>query len=98
MMEMERTKSTEIERVNFDVQPLHLCPEYKSTILRSPTKPLIPVREQLKDLSLPAFGESCIGKWDNDLTRNARKNGEPIGERIKVLGKVMDEWCRPLRN
>ncbi|MBD0285179.1 MAG: protocatechuate 3,4-dioxygenase subunit beta [Flavisolibacter sp.] len=95
---MENTNIIEAEKINFDVQPPHLYPEYKSTILRSPSKPLIPVAAQLKDVTLPAFGESCIGKWDNDLTKNARKNGEPIGERIRVLGKVMDEDGRPLRN
>lgn len=87
-----------MENTNFNVQPPHLYPAYKSTILRSPTKPLMIVKEYLKDLSLPAFGESAIGKFDNDLTKNARKNGEPIGERIKVSGKVMDEYGRPLRN
>jgi protocatechuate 3,4-dioxygenase beta subunit len=56
------------------------------------------VKEHLKDVNLPAFGESAIGKLDNDLTKNARKNGEPIGERIKVTGKVMDEYGRPLSN
>jgi protocatechuate 3,4-dioxygenase, beta subunit len=71
--------------------PPHLYPEYKSTIFRSPNKPLMIVTEHLKDLSLPAFGEACIGKLDHDLTKNARINGEPIGERIKVFGKVMDE-------
>jgi len=87
-----------VEVVNFDVHPPYLFPEYKSTVLRSPTKPLIPAMEQLKDLSLPAFGESVIGKWDNDLTKNARKNGEPIGERVRVSGKVMDEYGKPLKN
>jgi len=87
-----------VEVVNFDVHPPYLFPEYKSTVLRSPTRPLIPAMEQLKDLSLPAFGESVVGKWDNDLTKNARKNGEPIGERVKVSGKVMDEYGKPLRN
>ena len=87
-----------MEVVNFDVHPPYLFPEYKSTVLRSPTKPLIPVQEQLKDLVLPAFGESVIGEWDNDLTKNARRNGEPIGERIKVSGKVMDEYGKPLKN
>jgi protocatechuate 3,4-dioxygenase beta subunit len=56
------------------------------------------VKEYLKDVTLPAFGESAIGKLDNDLTKNARKNGEPIGERIKVTGKVTDEYGRPLSN
>ncbi|WP_435354797.1 protocatechuate 3,4-dioxygenase subunit beta [Emticicia sp. SJ17W-69] len=77
-------------------QPPHLYAPYKSTIFRSPTKPLIIVAENLKDLRLPAYGESAIGKFDNDLTKNARVNGEPIGERIKVFGKVMDENERPL--
>lgn len=87
-----------MDQIDYNVQPPHLYPEYKSTILRSPTKPLMIVKEYLKDLSLPAFGESAMGKFDNDLTKNARKNGEPIGERIKVSGKVMDEYGRPLRN
>ncbi|MEP7107382.1 MAG: protocatechuate 3,4-dioxygenase subunit beta [Ferruginibacter sp.] len=83
---------------HYNTQPPHLYPAYKSTILRSPTQPFMPVNELLKDLSLPAFGESFIGEFDNDLTKNARKNGEPIGERIKVSGKVMDEYGRPLPN
>jgi protocatechuate 3,4-dioxygenase beta subunit len=85
-------------QIDYNVQPPHLYPEYKSTILRSPTQPLVPVAAMLKDLSLPAFGESAIAQFDNDLTKNARRNGEPIGERIKVSGKVMDEYGRPLRN
>lgn len=83
---------------NYSVHPPHLYPEYKSSVLRSPTKPLIPATKYLKDLSLPVFGESVIGKWDNDLTKNARKNGEPIGERIKVSGTVIDEDNHPLKN
>jgi protocatechuate 3,4-dioxygenase, beta subunit len=71
--------------------PPHLSPAYKSTIFRSPTQPLMIVADHLKDLSLPAFGDGCIGKLDNDLTKNARINGEPIGERIKVFGKVTDQ-------
>jgi protocatechuate 3,4-dioxygenase beta subunit len=87
-----------MEEINYNVHPPHLYPPYKSTILRSPTKPLMPVKELLKDLTMPAFGESLIGKFDNDLTKNARVNGEPLGERIKVAGIVMDEYKRPLPN
>ena len=84
--------------MNFDVQPPHLYPDYKSTILRSPTRPLMPVKEYLKQLRLPVYGESVIGEFDNDLTKNARKNGEPIGERIKISGKITDEYGTPLPN
>jgi protocatechuate 3,4-dioxygenase, beta subunit len=84
--------------MNFDVQPPHLYPDYKSTILRSPTRPLMPVKEYLRQLRLPVYGESIIGEFDNDLTKNALKNGEPIGERIKVSGKITDEYGTPLPN
>ena len=84
--------------MNFDVQPPHLYPDYKSTILRSPTRPLMPVKEYLRQLRLPVYGESVIGEFDHDLTKNARKNGEPIGERIKVSGKITDEYGTPLPN
>ncbi len=87
-----------MEDKDFDVHPPHLYPAYKSTILRSPTKPLMLVKEFLEDVSLPVFGESVIGKLDNDLTKNARKNGQPIGERIKVSGIVTDEYRRPMPN
>lgn len=87
-----------MEHINFDVHPPHLSPGYKSTILRSPTKPLMIVREHLQDLRMPVFGESVLGKFDNDLTQNARVNGEPIGERIKVAGRVMDDAGKPLPN
>ncbi|MBO0938267.1 protocatechuate 3,4-dioxygenase subunit beta [Fibrella sp. HMF5335] len=78
--------------------PPHLYPDYKSTILRSPTQPLLLVPDHLRNLRLPVFGESCLGELDNDLTKNARKNGEPIGERIRVFGRVLDESGRPIPN
>jgi len=87
-----------MENIDFNTQPPVLFPPYKSTVLRSPARPLMPAIEWLSDISLPVFGESVIGKFDNDLTKNARRNGEPIGERIKVYGKVMDEYGRPLPN
>jgi len=87
-----------MENLDYNVHPPHLFEGYKSTILRSPTKPLIPVASMLKDLAMPAFGESVLRKWDNDLTKNGQRNGEPIGERIKLSGKVMDEYGRPLKH
>ena len=82
---------------DLNTQPPYLYAAYKSTVLRSPTKPLLIVKENLKNINLPVFGKSAIGRYYNDLTKNARKNGEPIGERIKVSGKVMDEYGVPLR-
>ena len=80
------------------IQPPYLYPEYKSTVLRAPTKPLIPLKHTLSELTGPVFGHEAIQKYDNDLTLNARRNGEPLGERIVVAGTVTDENGKPIPN
>ena len=78
--------------------PSYVYPDYKSTVLRGPTRPLIPIKEQLRQLRAPVYGHDSIGPLDHDLTRNAAKNGEPLGERIIVTGRVLDDRGRPVRN
>ncbi|HVY42926.1 MAG TPA: protocatechuate 3,4-dioxygenase subunit beta [Hyphomicrobiaceae bacterium] len=73
-------------------------PAYKSTSLRAPKQPLIPLRQRLSELTGPVFGHDSLGPLDHDLTKNARKSGEPIGERIVVTGRVLDEQGRPVSN
>jgi protocatechuate 3,4-dioxygenase, beta subunit len=80
------------------IQPPYLYPEYKSTVLRAPTKPLIPLKHTLSERTGPVFGHESIRKYDNDLTLNARRNGEPLGERIVVAGTVTDENGKPIPN
>ncbi|MGH6943656.1 MAG: protocatechuate 3,4-dioxygenase subunit beta, partial [Geminicoccaceae bacterium] len=69
---------------------------YKSTVLRGPTKPLIPLEHTLSELTGPVYGHESVGALDADLTRNAAKNGAPLGERIIVTGRVLDEDGRPV--
>ncbi len=78
------------------VQPSKLYPDYKSTVLRAPSKPLVMLKQTLAELSGPAFGDLELGEWDHDLTKNAVKNGEPLGERIVVHGKVLNENGQPI--
>lgn len=78
--------------------PPLIHPDYKSTRLRGATKPLIPIKQSLSELTGPVFGHDCLGELDNDLTKNGRKDGEPLGERIIVSGKVVDEVGRPQPN
>ncbi len=78
--------------------PPYIHREYKSTVLRGPTRPLIPLKDKLRQLRAPVYGHDSIGALDHDLTRNAARNGEPLGERIIVTGRVMDERGRPVRN
>jgi protocatechuate 3,4-dioxygenase beta subunit len=76
----------------------YLSPGYKSTVKRSPTRPLLPLKAALGELSQPVYGHDSIAALDHDLTRNARRNGEPIGERMVLAGRVVDERGRPVRN
>ncbi len=76
--------------------PPMIHPDYRSTVRRGPTRPLVPVPQTLGDLTAPVYGHEAIGELDHDLTRNAARNGEPIGERIVVAGRVLDEDGRPV--
>ena len=77
-------------------QPPYLFPDYVSTRLRAPSKPLIILPKTLSDTTGPAYGRDSIGEVDNDLTR--QHGGEPLGERIIVTGRVLDGDGRPVRN
>ena len=74
--------------------PPYFYPDYRSTALRAPLRPLIPLKHRLSELTGPVYGHESIGPLDNDLTRNAAANGEPLGERIIVAGRVLDETGR----
>lgn len=78
--------------------PPYVHPDYKSTQLRGPTRPLVPLKATLSELTGPVYGHESVGKLDADLTRNGAVNGEPLGERIVVTGRVLDERGRPVPN
>ena len=72
-----------------DTQPDYLYPPYASTVKRSPSQPLVPLQATLSEITGPVFGFDRIHANDADLTKQG--NGEPIGERIVVSGRVLDE-------
>jgi protocatechuate 3,4-dioxygenase beta subunit len=76
--------------------PPYLDTGYRSTEFRAPKKPLVPIPETLSELTGPVFGHESVEALDSDLTRNGAKNGAPIGERIVVAGRVVDESGRPV--
>jgi protocatechuate 3,4-dioxygenase beta subunit len=75
-------------------QPPLLYPAYTSTVRRAPSRPLIKLPAGFADLAAPLFGYLPIGESDSDLTR--QHSGEPLGERIIVSGRVLDEDGRPV--
>lgn len=88
----------EISPRDWASHPDFIHPPYRSTPLRGPTKPLIPIKQTLTELTGPVYGHESLQSHDADLTKNARRNGEPLGERIIVTGRVLDEAGRPVPN
>jgi protocatechuate 3,4-dioxygenase, beta subunit len=69
-------------------------PGYRSTRWRAPKRPLVTLPEEFHRLDGPVFGGNSVSSTESDLTR--QHEGEPLGERIVVHGRVLDEDGRPL--
>lgn len=72
-------------------------PPYRSSALRHPRRPLLRVGAdpEAAEWHGPVFGVTDITALDADLTR--QHQGEPLGERITVAGRVLDRGGRPVR-
>jgi protocatechuate 3,4-dioxygenase, beta subunit len=92
---------TQLEKYNsldWTLHPPYLHEAYGSTVKRAPQRPLVLLPQTLSELTGPVYGADALQPLDDDLTRNAVKNGQPIGERIIVTGRVLDENNRPVPN
>ena len=63
-------------------------PAYRSTALRAPREPLVFLPHGPTEVTGPVLGEGRVGESDADLT--AQHDGEPLGQRIVVHGRVLD--------
>ena len=78
-------------------QPPALTPDYRTSVARSPRLALVPLKNGIGECSSPVFGPGDFGPQDNDLLQNYARPGEsPIGERIILYGRVLDENARPV--
>ena len=76
-------------------QPHYLHPAYRSSVKRAPTRPLIVLPHTLSERTGPVFGQDMVRESDRDLT--AQHTGEPLGERIVISGRLLDEGGKALR-
>jgi protocatechuate 3,4-dioxygenase beta subunit len=77
-------------------QPHYLHPGYRSSVKRAPTRPLIVLPHTLSERTGPVFGQDMVRESDRDLT--AQHAGEPLGERIVISGRLLDEGAKPVRD
>ena len=71
-----------------------LYPDYKSTRLRAPRRERIHLPRVTTERTGPALWDSRVAANDHDLTR--QHDGEPLGERIIVHGRVLEGDGRPV--
>jgi protocatechuate 3,4-dioxygenase beta subunit len=81
-------------RVAPEGQPPYLYPAYGSTVKRAPTRAPLALAPTLSEITGPGFESGWAGPDLVDLTRTGK--GEPLGERIIVAGRVVDEDDRPV--
>jgi len=74
--------------------PPLLFPAYRATRTRAPKRPLVPLEHTLSELTGPVYGHERLGPGDHDLTQQF--DGEPLGERIVLHGRVRDGDGRPV--
>jgi protocatechuate 3,4-dioxygenase, beta subunit len=70
-------------------QPEYLHPAYASSVKRAPAQRLVTVPASLSEITGPTFHRDVLPANAFDLTR--QHTGAPLGERIVVSGRVLDE-------
>jgi len=77
--------------------PPPLFPDYRSTVLRAPAQPPVRIPQTLTETTGPGdCWDRLMGPAMADLT--AQHQGAPLGQRIIVSGRVLDEDGRPVPN
>jgi len=75
-------------------QPPVLYPDYASTQKRAPKRAPLRVEHTLSETTGPVFEDGWAGPDSTDLTRQHK--GAPLGERMILAGRVLDEDGRPV--
>ncbi|MEM1151794.1 MAG: protocatechuate 3,4-dioxygenase subunit beta [Pseudomonadota bacterium] len=79
------------------LHPPAFTPDYKTSVARSPRYSLISLQNSVSEITGPVFDQNDVDPGDNDLLTNYARPGEsPIGERIILHGRVLDENGKPV--
>ena len=77
------------------VYPTLVYPPYGSTVKRGPKQPPVRVKAPTATERLPVFNPALVKPIDADLTTQGR--AAPLGEKIVLSGRVVDEDGKPVR-
>ena len=79
-----------------EVDPPYLVPGYGSTHRRAPREPLVSLPPGSLDRPGPSVPAGFVRGGEHDLT--AGSGGAPLGERMVLAGRLLDESGRPIRH
>ena len=90
--------------IDHSQHPPFIYDDYKSSVLRGPTLAPIELASLSTQNSETVIGELQgslstwfeLGELEHDLIRNAGRGGEPVGERIIVSGRVLNQAGKPV--
>jgi protocatechuate 3,4-dioxygenase, beta subunit len=88
------TEIIDYERPRPGEQPPYLYPDYRSTLTRAPRQSPVHLPHTLSEVTGPGFAGGWTGPDQADLTR--QHSAAPIGARMIVSGRVLDEAGRPV--
>ena len=77
------------------IDPPYNYPDYGSTLLRAPREALVELPEGALDVPGPVVPAGFVRDADNDLT--TRGDTAPQGEKMVLVGRLLDENGRALR-
>ena len=76
------------------IDPPYAHPGYRSTSLRAPKEELVRLAGAF-DIAGPLVPQGFVKSGDNDLTIHGKST--PLGEKMVVAGRLLDEDGRPIR-
>ncbi|HUE18560.1 MAG TPA: protocatechuate 3,4-dioxygenase subunit beta [Stellaceae bacterium] len=88
---------TEVTEYNSELkggQPSNNWPAYGSTVKRHPERPSVALKQTLTEITGPGFANGWSGPDVADLTKQHK--GDPIGERMILAGRILDEDGKPV--
>ncbi len=89
------TQTSAFAREDRAAQPPSLSPDYRSTVLRSPSHPPVRIPQTVTETTgIADFWDRLMGAEFSDLT--TQHEGVALGQRIVVTGRVLDENGRPV--
>jgi protocatechuate 3,4-dioxygenase, beta subunit len=77
------------------IDPPYAFAGYRSTALRAPRQPLVELPAGALDIAGPLVPQGFVKGGDDDLTIHGKS--APLGEKMVVAGRLLDEGGKPIR-